>query len=274
MGLTAREKAKCDDFDAIYRQGTLPVMRALERGTCGCAYGATSWATRDEAELIAAELGLGPGVALLEIGAGAGWPALYLAERSGCEVTLTDLPASGLEIARARAAEDGLAARCRILQADAAALPFAPARFDAVNQSDVLCCLVEKRRVLEECRRVIRPGGRMACSMIHVPPGLAPADHARAVETAPDFVEAEAPYPELFAATGWGLRDRHDLTDGFARAVRDRRDAEKAARAELAPVVGGAELDRHHARMDRRLDVLARGHLKRELFVLEAAAPA
>ena len=77
MTLTPRERAKLDDFESAYRQGQLPVMRAIERRICGCAYGATSWATRAEADLISAALGLGPGVRLLDIGAGSGWPALY-----------------------------------------------------------------------------------------------------------------------------------------------------------------------------------------------------
>jgi len=268
--LSAREKAKLDDFEVIYRQGQLPVMQAIERSICGCSYGATSWATRDEADLIVAELGLGPGIRLLEIGAGSGWPALYLAEKSGCDVTLTDLPLSGLKIARERAIRDGLGDRCRTVRADAARLPFGDASFEAINQSDVLCCLVEKRAVLLECRRVIQAGSRMACSLIHVPPGLAPEDHARALETAPDFVEAEAAYPLLFAATGWEILERYDLTETFARCCREKLRLEGELRTALEPIVGAVELDRHRARILRRIAVVERGHLKRELFILGA----
>jgi len=267
-GLSAQEKAKLDNFEGIYRRGQLPVMQAIERSICGCSYGATSWATREEADFIAAVLELAAGIRLLEIGAGSGWPALYLAEKSGCEITLTDLPVSGLEIALERAARDGIADRCRALRADAAQLPFADAAFDVINQSDVLCCLLQKRKVLSECRRVIRPGGRMACSLIHVPPGLDPEDHAWAVETAPDFVEAEVEYPVLFAATGWEILERHDLTVKFAEGCSKKLRAEQELRADLEPLVGAAELDRHRARFARRLAVLERGHLKRELFIL------
>lgn len=270
MSLSAREKARRDDFDAIYRQGQLLVRRAIERRICGCTYGATSWATRDEADFIGAALGLGPEVGLLEVGAGSGWPALYLGMKSGCDVTLTDLPVTGLEIALERAARDGIAARCHAVIADASRLPFPDARFDVINQSDVLCCLVQKDKVLSECRRVIRPGGRMACSLMHVPPGLDSDDHARAVETAPDFVEAEAEYPVLFAATRWATLERHDLTEAFTQSCRKKLRAEEELRADLDRVVGAGELERHHARMNRRIAVLERGHLKRELFVLEA----
>jgi ubiquinone/menaquinone biosynthesis C-methylase UbiE len=272
MSLSAREKAKLDSFDAIYQQGQLPVMRAIERRICGCAYGATSWATRDEADLIVAALGLAPAVELLEVGAGSGWPALYFAVKSGCDVTLTDLPLSGLTIALKRAVCDGIDTHCRVVAADGAWLPFSDASFDVVNQSDVLCCLVQKEDVLRECRRVIRPGRRMACSLIHVPVGLGAEDHARAVETAPDFVEAEPAYPALFEASGWAIVERHDLTEAFTQTCREKLRAEEKFRADLERVVGAVELERQFARMRRRIAVLERGHLKRELFFLKAVS--
>jgi protein-L-isoaspartate O-methyltransferase len=37
-------------------------------------------------------LGLDPTVRLLDVGAGSGWPALYLAKISGCDVTMSDIP--------------------------------------------------------------------------------------------------------------------------------------------------------------------------------------
>ena len=95
------------------------------------------------------------------------------------DVTLTDLPLDGLLIAQKRAEADGLTARCIITQSDGAALPFRDATFDAIYHSDVLCCLVDKRGVLESCRRVINPdGGRMAFSVIMIAPGLSDADYA------------------------------------------------------------------------------------------------
>lgn len=271
MSLSDRERAKLDDFEAIYRNAQLPVMRNIERRICGCAYGATSWATQDEADLIAAALKLEPHVELLEIGAGSGWPALYFARKSGCKVTLTDLPVTGLEIARDRAARDGIAAKCRTLVADAAQLPFPDMTFEVVNQSDVLCCLLQKRETLRECRRVIRTGGRMACSLIYVPPGLGEQDHAHAVETAPDFVEAEAEYPFLFEATGWMISERHDRTEAFHESCREKLRAEADLRTELEPVIGREEFEHHQVRIAQRIAVLERGHLKRELFILEAA---
>jgi ubiquinone/menaquinone biosynthesis C-methylase UbiE len=271
MSLTEQELARRGDFERQYRDGQRPAVQAVERAVCGCDYGGTSWATRAEADQIIGALDLGPGGSLLEVGAGSGWPALYLAARAGCDVTLTDLPPGALRIAMERAARDGIPGACQAGAADAAHLPFRDAHFDAINHSDVLCCLVQKREVLAECRRVIRPAGRMAFSVIYIVPGLSPADHAAAVATAPAFAESDKSYPALVAETGWTIRERHDLTSAFMANCREKVCAEEALRVELEPLTSAAEFDARHARYRRRIGVLERRHIRRELFVVGPA---
>ena len=135
----------------------------------------------------------------------------------------------------------------------------------------MLCCLTQKRAVLAECRRVIRHGGRMAFSVIYIAEGLSSRDHAEAADTAPEFTETDASYPELIAATGWAIRARHDLTDAFAANCREKLRAEQALRADLEPLSSPAEFDAAHARMQRRIAALERCHLRRELFVVDPA---
>lgn len=272
MTLTARERAKREEFDLQYRRGLLPAMQAIERAVCGCDYGGTSWTTRAEADWIATALGLRAGVALLEIGAGSGWPALYLADASGCDVVLTDVPVEGLGTARERAARDALSDRCLAMCADAAHLPLEDDSFNVINHSDVLCCLVEKRKVLSECLRVLRPDGRMAFSVIYIPSGLPPEDHSRALETAPEFVEADADYPTLLAETGWALLERADLTETFMESCQRTLRHEAERRPELEPQLGRAELEARQDKFRRRVPVLERGHLCRELYLVAPAA--
>ncbi|MFQ5565870.1 MAG: class I SAM-dependent methyltransferase [Paracoccaceae bacterium] len=267
MALTAAELAKRDDFAAQYRRSTKAPIRQVDCAICGCDYGGTSWADRSEVDGIISALGLAPGISMIEIGAGAGWPSLYMARQSGCEVTLTDLPLDGLMIAAKRAAEDGIAEQCRMAVADAAHLPFPDASFDAINHSDVLCCLIGKQAVLAECRRVVRPGGLMAFSVIYIRESLPEADHAAAAEAAPEFAESECSYPEMLDTTGWETVKRDDLTERFSRNCLKKIGVEESLRNDLEPLMG-VDFDARQARMRRRIDVLRKGHLKRELFLV------
>lgn len=138
-GRTDDERAHSERLGRQYQQRQSPVFLEIEREVFGADYGATSWTDREEAERFAGWLGLGPGVRALELGAGSGWPGLYLARLTGCAVTLTDLPPEGLRIASMRAAAEGLSERCPAVVADGVRLPFADAHFDAVFHCDVLC---------------------------------------------------------------------------------------------------------------------------------------
>ena len=156
MPTTPEEQALIDCFSRTYAHlSSSETMLEIERAVCGCDYGCTSWTTKDETRQITELLDIKPGMRLLDIGSGSGWPGLFLTQESGCDVVLTDLPFEGLEVAKRRAEKDGLTERCTIAQADGTALPFQDASFDAIYHSDVLCCLLEKQAVLAGCRRVI-----------------------------------------------------------------------------------------------------------------------
>ena len=71
------------DLLASYEVSSLPAMREVERTVLGCDYGGTSWTTSNQATQIIELLELKPGLHLLDIGAGSGWPGLYLADAGG-----------------------------------------------------------------------------------------------------------------------------------------------------------------------------------------------
>ena len=270
MPRSAEELELSEHFADEYRRGQTPIMLDLERAVCGCDYGGTSWTTRDEADQIGRLLELGEGTQFLEIGAGSGWPAIYLAEQTGCDTTLADVPYDAIRIAADRISSEPLVGETFLVVADGEALPFEAAHFDAVSHSDVLCCLVPKRDVLNECRRVIRPGGRMVFTVIYVAPGLSSSDYARAVEAGPPYVESDCEYTQLLEETGWRIIERIDVTAAYEVTGR-RHIREVEARAEgLGELLGDAELADLLVRRNRNVEAVAEGIVRRDLFVAGA----
>jgi SAM-dependent methyltransferase len=98
-------------------------------------------------------LGGAPGRRLLDVGGGTGNYALALRDE-GWDVVVSDRSPEML----ARAAAKGLEA----VAADAQALPFADASFDALICVSMLHHVDDRPRALAEQRRVLRPGGRGA----------------------------------------------------------------------------------------------------------------
>ncbi|MFQ5948782.1 MAG: SAM-dependent methyltransferase, partial [Acidimicrobiia bacterium] len=112
----------------------------VERRVIGGNFGASGYTTVAQADLLAECLELGPGGRLLDVGSGRGWPGLYLAGATGCDVVLTDLPLEAMFGARLRSrGEENLRERSRFVVSRADRLPFRPETFDAVVHTDVLC---------------------------------------------------------------------------------------------------------------------------------------
>jgi 2-polyprenyl-3-methyl-5-hydroxy-6-metoxy-1,4-benzoquinol methylase len=123
-------------FDQRYGAALPPIACQIEQQVIGGDWGANGYTTMDQADTLAHELHLSATDRLLDLGTGRGWPGLYLATRTGCQVVLTDLPLEGLRVAANR---EGLAARTAVVAAAASALPFQAGSFDAVIHTDVLC---------------------------------------------------------------------------------------------------------------------------------------
>jgi len=98
---------------------------------------------------------LGEGDDLLEIGCGGGL-LLREALATGARVTGLDHSEEMVELARDRAPRAGM------VHAKAEALPFADQTFTALAMSIVFFFFDDPIRVLRECQRVLRPGGRLA----------------------------------------------------------------------------------------------------------------
>jgi ubiquinone/menaquinone biosynthesis C-methylase UbiE len=105
------------------------------------------------------QLKLAPESRVLELGCGPGslWRPNLDRVPAGWQITLTDFSPGMLEEARANLANGHAFA---FEQADAQAIPFADAAFDAVIANHMLYHVPDRPKAFAEIRRVLRPSGR------------------------------------------------------------------------------------------------------------------
>lgn len=115
------------------------------------------WVLRQRLRWVLDALPGGPLRRILEVGYGSGILQPSLAERCTMSIGVDPHPYAA-QVRRALAATGVPAV---LLQADAADIPLASGSFDAVIVVSALEFVPDPERCLYECRRVLRPGGRL-----------------------------------------------------------------------------------------------------------------
>jgi ubiquinone/menaquinone biosynthesis C-methylase UbiE len=102
------------------------------------------------------------GMTVLDVGCGTGFPLLELAQRLGPSSTVYGIDPWRPALARAREKmEQYGAANVRIVEGDAAALPFEDGRFDLIVSNLGINNFADPDTVLRECLRVAKTGGSL-----------------------------------------------------------------------------------------------------------------
>ena len=97
------------------------------------------------------------GKAVLDLGCGAGVDAVRFA-RAGARVTAVDLAPAAIELAQKNFELQGIQAE--VMVANGEALPFPDASFDFVFAHGVVQYTANDQALVDECRRVLKPGGQ------------------------------------------------------------------------------------------------------------------
>ena len=96
---------------------------------------------------------------VLDIGSGFGGSARFLAKKHQCHVQCLNLSEAQNEVNRKLSKEQGLASQITITTGNFENLPYPADSFDLVWCQDAILHSGQRKRVLEEVYRVLRPGG-------------------------------------------------------------------------------------------------------------------
>lgn len=175
---------------------------------------------------LARELGVTPGMRLLDVGAGLGGASRYFAHALGCTVTGIDLTEEFVQVARALSARTGLAGQVSYQQGSALALPFPAGAFDGAYMLHVGMNIADKAALFAQVRNVVKPRGFFGVYdvMRETDGPLAyPMPWATTAETS--FVESSGTYVRLLRAAGFEVvaqRSRREAALAFFRELRAR----------------------------------------------------
>jgi sarcosine/dimethylglycine N-methyltransferase len=205
---------------------------------------------------------------VLDICSGLGGPARWLAHRVGCRVTGLDLTRSRVESARRLTRSTGLDGRVDFVQGDATAMPFPDARFDAAISQEAWLHIADKRRLLAECARVLRPWGVLAFTDIVARRALAPeqATGLRWAVQAAEAVTADT-YRALLAGQGFVIEVQDDLSSDWSRLLVERLAMYRSLRDTTVAKFGVAHFDDWDRRYSFFVDLFVNGSLGGVRFV-------
>jgi ubiquinone/menaquinone biosynthesis C-methylase UbiE len=173
-----------------------------------------------ETDLLARKAGVCAEAHLLDVCSALGGPARYLARNYDCRVTGLDATQRMHAEAIRRTAEAGLSAKLDFVLGNALDMPFPASTFDVVWGQDAWCYITDKQRLIEECARVLKPGGVLAFTdWLEKGPMTDEEWTALNAFMVFPYMETLEGYATLAEEAGLAVVEKEDLSPDFAEHI-------------------------------------------------------
>jgi SAM-dependent methyltransferase len=229
-------------YDANYGSFQTEVYEQIRQEAYGEDIGQNSWFTAEEQDKFISWFNLSEGKILLEVACGSGGPALRIAKKTGCSIVGIDVHEQAIFTANSLAAQSRLKERVEFRILDASIkLPFADASFDGISCIDAINHLPERKEVVSEWARILRPGGRLLFTDPITITGSLSADEIAVRSSIGFFLFVPLGIDELaIADSGLRLVLRSDVTENMAQ-IAGQRHAARASRSSALREIEGEE---------------------------------
>jgi ubiquinone/menaquinone biosynthesis C-methylase UbiE len=197
-------------------------------------------------EALARRAEIGPRSAVLDVCAGLGGPARFLARHTGCRVTGIDLNQGRCAAGRRLTALVGLQKRVRMVRGRAERLPFRDGTFTAVVSQEGLLHVPDKEAALAEAARVLIAGGRIAFTDWIATSRLGDGERERLQAwMAATAIATTSRYRAYLARAGFVAIETEDLSGAWIDILRERARMYRAMRADTVARFGQARYDEY-----------------------------
>lgn len=176
-------------YDQLYGRMMDPVYRQIRAVTFDEDLGQTGWLTAAELSDFVRRLHLSASCQVLDVACGSGGASVLMAHETGARVVGVDANEKAVNAALERAAREVRNDRVLFRVADATLpLPFEEHAFDAIFCNDAVNHLKDRRALLADWFRMLKPGGRILYTDPVVVTGMVSASEFAARSTIGEFV--------------------------------------------------------------------------------------
>jgi len=206
------------------------------------AYDQDHYGGVEAVDILARKANIGDQTYVLDVCCGLGGPARYLAHNYRCRVMGLDITESRIQSARRFTQLVKLDHLVDFRQGNALAMPFAHATFDVIMGQEAWVHVPDKTRLIAECTRVVKVGGRIAFTDILRCGALSSAEEDRLRQYWGGFATLETleGYSQLLREAGWTIITREDLSEHWAAILVDRLAMYRSLHAETVRKFGEA----------------------------------
>jgi sarcosine/dimethylglycine N-methyltransferase len=211
---------------------------------------------------IAADAGLRAGQRVVDVACGVGGSARSLARTLGVTVEALDISEAQLQRGRDLTRDPALATRIHYANADFHRVPLADGCCDVWWCQEAMLYASDKRRVIEEGLRVVRPGGRLVLSDLLQRRNMPDAERGPFMaRLGASHMWTIEDYDDLIAEMGLEVLVRHDWWRNVAPTYERVAAGLIARRDAFADRVGAEAVDSTIARVVMQRDAARDGHL-------------
>ncbi|WP_203432888.1 methyltransferase domain-containing protein [Jiangella asiatica] len=263
---TARDYYNSADADNFY--ATIWGGEDIHVGTYDDAAEDIATASRRTVSTMAELVDVGPGTRVLDVGAGFGGAARYLARTFGCRVTCLNLSEIENQRNRRLNRQQGLDDLVDVVDGSFEDLPFEDRSFGLVWSQDAFLHSGDRARVLDEASRVLKPGGVLVftdpmSADDAAPDALAPILRRLHLES----MASPRYYTSQLDRLGMTSVEFHDRTPDLARHYRRVLEETERRGPDLRGLVSDEYLTRMKAGLRHWVDGGLAGHLTWGIFV-------
>lgn len=204
---------------------------------------------------------LQPGQEVLEVACGVGGTARFLARDYGVRVVATNIAQAQLDEAAEITAAEGLSGSVTFRIADFHNLPFGAGEFDCWWCQEAFLYATDKRHVLEQALRVVRPGGSVILSDLTLSPTLPRHERDEFQTAMKTNLWSIAELDALIEAMGLRLIDRRDWSKHAAPTYERLLASLNRIAEEGRAMIGAEAVDNTLFRVRRQYELARDGHL-------------